>query len=98
MITTVARYSLKFPPDDIADWHQVPIPYQEVPWQVRLKSKTMRSVLTWHRFCEIEQWLRNETTGPYYLKSNCTVIGKSMFEVYCFRESTDAMMFAMLWS
>ena len=87
-----ARYPIKFPPDDIADWHQVPIPYQE-----RLKFKTQRAARA-SRTYQIQKWLLNETIGPYYIKSNCTVMGKSLFEVYCFRESTDAMMFAMLWS
>jgi hypothetical protein len=86
------RNPLKFPPDDIGEWHQIPIPHQRTFISISQKVELN------DRNRQIRQWLLKETTGPYYIKSHIAMIGHQAVDVYCFKESSDAMMFSMLWS
>lgn len=88
----MANGQLKFPPNDIQDWHQVPVPATNFYHYTSLKDANLS------RDKKIRDWLRKEATGPYYVKSHGTYMNGQWVNVYCFRESTDAMMFAMLWS
>lgn len=82
----------KLPPDDIADWHHIPIPALEfVPFRTRKQARESRDY-------QITLWLQRETTGPYYVKSGCVVSSGQLVNVYVFRDPTDAMMFSMRWS
>lgn len=88
----MSREPLKIPPDDIGEWHQVPVPAINYYYNKSLmESKQARDK-------EIMAWLREKTSGPYYVKSHIAMVGHQPVDVYCFKESADAMMFAMLWS
>lgn len=90
----MARQPVKLPPDDIADWHHIPIPNLDWDAYVHMTRKQVKQ----SRDYQIGKWLQQETTGPYYVKSGSVVSGSQLVNVYVFRESTDAMMFSMRWA
>jgi hypothetical protein len=82
---------LRFPPDDVADWHSVPI--EEDLLVARKKLQDMMG-----RAYHISVWLEDEVMGPYYVRKGVSNDWRLQKTLYFFRDSEDAMMFAMRFS
>lgn len=88
----MAGRRLMLPPDDIDDWHHVPV-LNECGYLFQWVAKGMGP-----RDQELMRWLRREITGPYYVRSHPSPSNGQMVDVYCFRDPSDALLFSLTWS